>query len=919
MNVWIATDWHLWMPADGNHNATSQITVNKIIQNCKENISENDVLIHLGDLTYHEFNDCAKLASVIQEIPGYKILCRGDHDRGFTNDELHDIGFDIVCDIAYAWNMVFSHKPVKVSDDYINIHGHLHNIKLSTLSTNHINAYHADNKLLLVELSKLLADATTTTKDASPYDDQKFNKALQFVPWSDGGAVINIEDFITDHSDDHPVDEASLNEILFDEPEDSKYWLTDDYKYEDDLVCESSLSISEKRELAKKRNVPIFICLFHFSSVMSTVIAAVTGDKYSHSAISFDTSLTDMYSFGKFYPNNPVIGKFVHESLFGPTYNQVTRHSVYAVFVTPEEKQMIKDKLEWFIANKQSMRYNYEGLIKSLINMADDDVDFKYAYLCSEFVASLLKETGRDLIQTSSNLVKPMDFTRYSWAYELGAGEGRAYDRKAVDRKLVEIQKQRDRGNELYLESAVKSNMPKKNMVNDKGPDVPKVCPKCGSKVGIFIHGEPVFLCTNKKCKTYFGTVPFNESATNSYVFELANKNEHLRFVDAITESTTTEKLYPVYIMLMHTGTTLATAIKAVTNSHFSHSSISFDSSMKNMYSFGRKMGVNPLVGSFKSENIYDNFYKGKQIPFALYVVPATSSEIANMKKRLDFFIKNSTKFKYDFTGLFKNYFGIADNPEYKWFCSRFVADIINAGKPSEHPYVVEPSLMRPEDFTNTNFAQYVTGGYLHNYDPKFVDRVTDKLLRAEYLKRKTSNVNESAVINLDDSNPYGDLIIGYKLSNMDESAFNNFVDFLGSFKIRFDKSGGLIISRREYNNLESHFKNCQRAIKAYEKADNIAGVKEELAKLYYMVQIINKYYVTPKPETTVDPTIKKKMVDLRSVMLNMFQQHLKYVTAKEPSFNFQKYYDGSKYGNNLEIPKATLDAIGKTIVTALK
>jgi len=44
--------------------------------------------------------------------------------------------------------------------------------------------------------------------------------------------------------------------------------------------------------------------------------------------------------------------------------------------------------------------------------------------------------------------------------------------------------------------------------VNDKGEEVPKVCPKCGSKVGIFLRGEPVFLCTNKKCGKYFGTVP---------------------------------------------------------------------------------------------------------------------------------------------------------------------------------------------------------------------------------------------------------------------------------------------------------------------------------------------------------------------------------------------------------------------------
>lgn len=42
----------------------------------------------------------------------------------------------------------------------------------------------------------------------------------------------------------------------------------------------------------------------------------------------------------------------------------------------------------------------------------------------------------------------------------------------------------------------------------DKGGLVPKVCPKCGEKVGIFLRGEPVFLCTGTD-HHYFGTVGF--------------------------------------------------------------------------------------------------------------------------------------------------------------------------------------------------------------------------------------------------------------------------------------------------------------------------------------------------------------------------------------------------------------------------
>lgn len=49
----------------------------------------------------------------------------------------------------------------------------------------------------------------------------------------------------------------------------------------------------------------------------------------------------------------------------------------------------------------------------------------------------------------------------------------------------------------------------KKVIKNDKGEIVPEKCPECGSKVGLYIQGEPVYLCSNKKCKKYFGTMPF--------------------------------------------------------------------------------------------------------------------------------------------------------------------------------------------------------------------------------------------------------------------------------------------------------------------------------------------------------------------------------------------------------------------------
>lgn len=61
--------------------------------------------------------------------------------------------------------------------------------------------------------------------------------------------------------------------------------------------------------------------------------------------------------------------------------------------------------------------------------------------------------------------------------------------------------------------------------VNDKGETVPKVCPKCGAKVGTYLCGEPIFRCTNDKCKKFFGVLPFksNEAVDNAVFESLQN------------------------------------------------------------------------------------------------------------------------------------------------------------------------------------------------------------------------------------------------------------------------------------------------------------------------------------------------------------------------------------------------------------
>lgn len=90
------------------------------------------------------------------------------------------------------------------------------------------------------------------------------------------------------------------------------------------------------------------------------------------------------------------------------------------------------------------------------------------------------------------------------YAMELGLGN-RDYD-------LIDIDKQVNKA-KVNISVNRESVLQEVKFENDKGEKVPKTCPKCGAKVGVFFRGEPVFLCSNKDCGKYFGTVPFKESA----------------------------------------------------------------------------------------------------------------------------------------------------------------------------------------------------------------------------------------------------------------------------------------------------------------------------------------------------------------------------------------------------------------------
>ncbi len=96
-------------------------------------IKEKDTFIFLGDWGDPSF------MTIMKECKGHTIFVKGNHDkqevltaaRTFF-DEVYEVPF------FYSDKIIFSHYPVAVYRDMINVHGHLHGGKLRDI--NHVNA-----------------------------------------------------------------------------------------------------------------------------------------------------------------------------------------------------------------------------------------------------------------------------------------------------------------------------------------------------------------------------------------------------------------------------------------------------------------------------------------------------------------------------------------------------------------------------------------------------------------------------------------------------------------------------------------------------------------------------------------------------------------------------------------------------------
>lgn len=166
-------------------------------------------------------------------------------------------------------------------------------------------------------------------------------------------------------------------------------------------------------------NKKIYIILSFTGTILSRIVRLWTRKKYSHTSISLDNKLNEMYSFGRVYPYYPFIGSFVHESPKWGTFKRFKKTKSLIISIDVSEKQYNKAKKEinTFIKNGQKYyKFNDRGVVYAAFNKR---LTQKNKYYCSEFVKHILDTAGIE--NNLPEVIKPMDFInleKYDVVYE---------------------------------------------------------------------------------------------------------------------------------------------------------------------------------------------------------------------------------------------------------------------------------------------------------------------------------------------------------------------------------------------------------------------------------------------------------------------------------------------------------------------
>lgn len=180
MAIWLGTDFHLYKYDYRTGKPRKNKYFDVILRNLRRTLKEDDLFLFLGDLagsSVKELGSAEDLRGLLKDIPGYKIMIRGNNDE-LDDASYYTIGFDkYCCGAAVLGNVLFTHNPVQVKYPVYNIHGHNHGRSVKGKSNRNFDAW--SNKGELIPLYKAMQGHHINLS----YNIAESGQELHYVDW----------------------------------------------------------------------------------------------------------------------------------------------------------------------------------------------------------------------------------------------------------------------------------------------------------------------------------------------------------------------------------------------------------------------------------------------------------------------------------------------------------------------------------------------------------------------------------------------------------------------------------------------------------------------------------------------------------------------------------------------------------------
>ena len=406
-----------------------------------------------------------------------------------------------------------------------------------------------------------------------------------------------------------------------------------------------------------------------------------------------------------------------------------------------------------------------------------------------------------------------------------------------------------------------------------------------------------------------------------------------------IIESSSSKDLKPVFVVLTEGKRLISKAIKAVTKDIYSHVSISFDYTLKKMYSYGIDQSPNGVKGGFIEESI-DKIPIGSRIRvYVFFVKPNDYKTISNVVMDLQ---AKVTQTRYSYKNLFTYLFNIPYNNDLNMVCSQFVdrclklCDIDLTHKDS--------SLVSPHDIKDVMMSNRsiftIYEGLATKYDNLKVGKTVNALLDTakpikESIRRYTPREYIHEVLNaagdidrLNMLKPYAESVLDKK--SVEYRILKNMI-FISTeavvyceakeFPVQFDKDGNMLLKNIKSIDYEEEYRKSHSLLKEYFKNENTIGMKYELAKLWMILCIIeNKVHSKKFINMPVEDQINSKEYKAKSKITNDFKHYMKKLLELEPEFNFSEYFESSPFSSaTIKLRASTIETVAKFLKSFIK